>query len=220
MSTKPESDARLAPATGLDGIKLKYPAGIQSSKSAGDSAGNPEPKPQLSSTRTNAHHVESIVHLSKTSPSPQVLDQMGQAYKSTTKMIETSGRKGKTTHHRTLRKITQYLARASMQVAQSTFVEGHHIWRRISRPRIVAVALQRCGLARQISRAWRMGGTALGIQQPTPVQRWRILQESSLECCSSWMWRMPPNVRAHRPRASNAWHATETQSRGSVQPVC
>jgi len=29
-----------------------------------------------------------------------------------------------------------------------------------------------------------------------------------------------PNVSAHRPRASDAWHATETQSRGSVQPVC
>jgi len=30
----------------------------------------------------------------------------------------------------------------------------------------------------------------------------------------------PPNAPAHRPRASDAWLATETQSRGSVQPVC
>src|SRR5436190_3674716 len=29
-----------------------------------------------------------------------------------------------------------------------------------------------------------------------------------------------PNVPAHRPRASNRCRATETQSRGSVQPVC
>src|SRR5437016_4735738 len=28
------------------------------------------------------------------------------------------------------------------------------------------------------------------------------------------------NVPAHRPRASDASHATETHSRGSVQPVC
>ena len=29
-----------------------------------------------------------------------------------------------------------------------------------------------------------------------------------------------PNAPAHRPRANDARHATETLSRGSVQPIC
>lgn len=122
-------------------------------------------------------------------------------------MIETSGRKGKTTRHRMLQRTTRYLARASMKAARSAFVAGQRVWRGISRPKIVAAALQRYGLARRIECAWRRAGTALGIHQPTPAQRWLTLPESSLVCGSSWMWRVPSN----RLNANTA-----TRRKGSV----
>jgi len=54
------------------------------------------------------------------------------------------------------------------------------------------------------------------VMQPDKLRQ----RTKSTQNLNSFMAQLLPNAPAHRPRATDARHSTETQSRGSVQPVC